>query len=182
MNKLVFIFISLFILNGCKEETLPKPPAYLRLDFEDNGYVKHESNCYHFEKNNASNIKKEKDCNLELHYPKQKATIYLTYRPVVNNINILLSDAQKLTYEHVIKADEIEERPYINKNRKVYGMFYNVTGNAATNTQFYITDSTKHFMVGSLYFYAKPNYDSIFPAIEFIKKDMVKIMESTQWQ
>jgi gliding motility-associated lipoprotein GldD len=61
-------------------------------------------------------------------------------------------------------------------------MFYNVTGNAATNTQFYITDSTKHFMVGSLYFYAKPNYDSIFPAIEFIKKDMVKIMESTQWQ
>ena len=74
-----------------------------------------------------------------------KATIYLTYKPVNNNINKLLRDAQKLTYEHVIKADDILEQPYINSTNKVYGMFYQVDGNAATNSQFYVTDSTQTF-------------------------------------
>jgi gliding motility-associated lipoprotein GldD len=81
-----------------------------------------------------------------------KATIYLTYKPVNNNINVLLRDAQKLTYEHVIKADDILEQPYLNPLKKVYGMFYQVDGNAATNSQFYATDSTKHFVTGSVYF------------------------------
>jgi gliding motility-associated lipoprotein GldD len=180
MNKLFFLLILIFL--SCKDEVLPKPPAYLRLEYPDSAYHNQKNNCFDFLKNTSSNIKKEKGCSLELHYPTQKATIYLTYKPVENNINVLLRDAQKLTYEHVIKADEIAERPYINKPRKAFGMFYDVTGNAATNTQFYLTDSTKHFVVGSLYFYAKPNYDSIYPAVEFIKKDMVKIMESINWQ
>jgi gliding motility-associated lipoprotein GldD len=55
-----------------------------------------------------------------------KATIYLSYKPVNNNINLLLRDAQKLTYEHVIKADDILEQPFLNKKDKVYGMFYQV--------------------------------------------------------
>jgi gliding motility-associated lipoprotein GldD len=84
-----------------------------------------------------------------------KATIYLTYKPVNNNINVLLRDAQKLTYEHVIKADDILEQPYLNP-KKVYGMFYQVDGNAATNSQFYATDSTKHFVTGSVYFMQSP--------------------------
>jgi len=180
MNKICFLFVLLFL--SCKEDVLPKPPAYLRLEYPESEYKNQKSNCFHFFKNTRSTIQREKDCNLEIHYPTQKATIYLTYKPVQNNINILLKDAQKLTYEHVIKADEISEIPFVNKKRKVYGMFYDLTGNSATNTQFYLTDSTKHFVVGSLYFYAKPNYDSIFPAVEFIKKDMIKIMESINWQ
>jgi hypothetical protein len=47
-----------------------------------------------------------------------KATIYLTYKPVTKNINELLRDAQKLTYEHVIKADDILEQPYLNPDKK----------------------------------------------------------------
>jgi hypothetical protein len=66
-----------------------------------------------------------------------KATIYLTYKPVSNNIKQLLRDAQKLTFEHVIKADDIIEQPYLNPDKKVYGMFYQVDGNAATNSHFY---------------------------------------------
>ena len=111
-----------------------------------------------------------------------KATIYLTYKMVNNNIDDLLRDAQKLTYEHVIKADDILEQPYINKDKKVYGMFYEVTGNAATNAQFYATDSTKHFVTGSVYFYAKPNFDSIMPAADYIKNDMQRLMETMKWK
>jgi gliding motility-associated lipoprotein GldD len=111
-----------------------------------------------------------------------KATIYMSYKPVKNNINVLLRDAQKLTYEHVIKADDILEQPFINKDHKVYGMFYQVNGNAATNAQFYVTDSTKHFIDCSVYFYAKPNFDSVMPAASYIKNDMRRIMESLRWK
>ena len=111
-----------------------------------------------------------------------KATIYLSYKPVNNNIKLLLQDAQKLTYEHVIKADDILEQPYINKEKRVFGMFYQVDGNAATNTQFYVTDSTKNFVTGSVYFYAKPNFDSIMPAASYIKNDVQNLMESLKWK
>lgn len=111
-----------------------------------------------------------------------KATVYLTYKPVNNNIEKLLRDAQKLTYEHVIKADDILEQPFINSESNVYGMFYEVGGNAATNIQFYVTDSTKNFVTGSLYFYAKPNFDSILPAADYIKADVRKIIETMKWK
>ena len=119
---------------------------------------------------------------MEIEYPKMKATIYLNYKPVKGNIDQLLRDAQKLTYEHVVKADDIAEQPFLNPVNKAYGMFYQVGGNAATNAQFYVTDSTRHFLVGSVYFYAKPNYDSIFPAAAYIKNDMRKIMETVRWK
>ena len=111
-----------------------------------------------------------------------KATVFLNYMPVANNIEALLTDAQKLTYDHVIKADQITEQPFLNFDNKVYGMFYEVGGNAATNVQFYATDSTNNFMLGSLYFYAKPNYDSILPAVDYIKKDIRKIIETLKWE
>jgi gliding motility-associated lipoprotein GldD len=132
--------------------------------------------------NSEAIIKDEKDCGFSISYPKMKATIYLTYKPVNNNIANLLKDAQKLTYEHVIKADDILEQPYLNPVKKVYGMFYQVDGNAATNSQFYVTDSIKHFIAGSVYFFAKPNYDSIMPAASYVRNDMQRLMETLKWK
>jgi gliding motility-associated lipoprotein GldD len=111
-----------------------------------------------------------------------KATVYLTYKKVNGDLEKLLIDAQKLTYEHVIKANDIAEQPYVNLRHKVFGMFYQVGGNAATNAQFYATDSTRNFLVGSMYFYAKPNFDSILPAADYIKNDMKHIIESLKWK
>ncbi|MDN3709875.1 gliding motility lipoprotein GldD, partial [Myroides ceti] len=99
-----------------------------------------------------------------------------------NNLDSLLRDAQKLTYNHNIKADDIQEKIFINREAKVYGMFYKIIGNAATNVQFYATDSINHFVVGSLYFYAKPNFDSIYPATHYIETDMRHLMESIHWK
>jgi gliding motility-associated lipoprotein GldD len=94
-----------------------------------------------------------------------------------------LRDAQNLTYKlHTQKADQIMEQRYINPDKKVYGMLYNVTGNAATNSLFYATDSIKHFVTGSVYFYAKPNFDSIFPAESYVKNDMQRLMETLKWK
>ena len=178
------IIISATFLNfSCKKEVLPKPSSYLRLDYPEAKYMSFENECpYTFEMNSDAIIKKEKDCDFAITYPKMKATIYLTYKPVTKNIDNLLRDAQKLTYEHVIKADDILEQPYLNPDKKVYGMFYQVEGNAATNAQFYATDSTRHFITASVYFYAKPNYDSIMPAASYIKNDMQRLMETLKWK
>jgi gliding motility-associated lipoprotein GldD len=173
----------LFSVVSCKDEVLPKPSGYLRLDYQVADYVNFDDKCpFEFGMNSKAIIKKASDCGYVISYPKMKASIYLTYKPVNNNIDKLLRDAQKLTYEHVIKADDILEQPYLNPDKKVYGMFYKVDGNAATNSQFYVTDSTKHFVTGSVYFYAKPNFDSIMPAASYIRNDMQKLMETLKWK
>jgi len=179
----IIIILVMFTFISCKDEVLPKPAGFLRLDYPEAKYLNFENNCpFSFQMNETAIIKGEKECGFSITYPKMKATIYLTYKPVKNNIEKLLKDAQKLTYEHVIKADDIMEQPYLNPQKKVYGMFYQVNGNAATNSQFYVTDSTKHFITGSVYFYAKPNFDSIMPAASYIKNDMQRLMETLKWK
>ncbi|WP_281235446.1 gliding motility lipoprotein GldD [Flavobacterium gelatinilyticum] len=185
LKKIISVSVILVVLTlvSCKDDVLPKPGSFLRLDYPEAKYVNFANNCpFGFEMNEDAIIKGEKDCGFAITYPKMKATIYLTYKPVNGNIENLLKDAQKLTYEHVIKADDILEQPYLNPEKKVYGMFYQVNGNAATNSQFYVTDSTKHFLIGSVYFYAKPNFDSIMPAASYVKNDMQRIMETLKWK
>lgn len=111
------------------------------------------------------------------------ATVYMTYQEVTNNnMESLLYDAQKLAYDHDIKAESIPEQPFVNPEKEVYGMFYMINGNAASQSHFYVTDSLKHFVTGSLYFNAKPNFDSIYPAVVYLREDIRKIMESMEWQ
>jgi gliding motility-associated lipoprotein GldD len=177
------LIVLLFLSFSCKNDVMPKPASYLRLDYPEAEYVSFGNQCpFDFEVNSNAIVKEEENCGIAISYPKMKATIYLTYKPVRNDIDKLLRDAQKLTYEHVIKADDILEQPYLNPEKKVYGMFYQVDGNAATNSQFYVTDSTKHFITGSVYFYAKPNFDSIMPAASYIKNDMQRLMETLKWK
>lgn len=189
MKKLLIPVLASLIIS-CGEDTLPKPKAYLRLDYPKATYNKVNIDIpFSFEKNILSepikHIKidaKNNSYGLDINYPSLKGTIYLTYKPVVNNnLNTLLRDAQNLTQKHVSKADAIVEQVFENKEKRLFGMFYEVGGNAASQSQFYVTDSLNHFLNGSLYFYAKPNYDSIYPAAEYLKKDIQHLMESIEW-
>lgn len=174
---------SLCMFTACKEDATPKPDGFLSLEYPKEGYELYEhSNCgFKFNKNKLAQIKPEENCSFKVDYPKMKASIYINYRPVQNNLNLLLKDAQKLTYNHTIKADDIQESVFEHPEKKVYGMFYRVIGDAATNVQFYATDSTSNFVVGTLYFYAKPNFDSIYPATKYIEEDMRTILETLEW-
>ena len=163
----------------------------LRLEYPEATYKKVNIPLpFTFDKNELadpiSNIKLDGVNNMyavNINYPKLKGTVYLTYKKVENNnLTNLLRDAQNLTQKHTMKADEIEGDIYENPKNKVFGMFYEVGGNAASQSQFYVTDSINHFLVGSLYFYTKPNYDSIYPAAVYLKNDIKQIMESIEWK
>jgi len=189
----ILITVLAITITACGNDTLPKPAAHLRLEYPKPDYKKLEAGFpFTFEKNElATQIKARAIANdsgsygIDLVYPALKGTIYLTYKPVNNNTNrlkTLLHDAQGFTQEHTTKADEISEQLYVNKERSVYGMFYEVGGNAASQSQFYLTDSINHFLTGSLYFYAKPNFDSILPAAKYLQKDIQHIMETVNWK
>ena len=190
MKKFIFLFLVIVFMS-CGNDQLPKPKAFLRLEYPKPEYTLVESKLpFTFEKNMlASDISKiitTQDGNsqaLDLEYPTLKGTIYLSYKKVSKeNLNLFLIDAQNITQKHTQKAEEIVEQPYVNSNHRTYGMLYEIGGNAASQSQFYLTDSLNHFVTGSLYFYAKPNYDSILPASEYLKNDIKHIMESLKWK
>ncbi len=185
---LVLSFILVVVFLGCsKHEVQPKPKAHLALNYDDANYkIATLNGCnYQFEINSSARLQKPrvaKNCWTNIYYPKQKGTIFITYNKIDNNLEKYLIDAQKLPLEHSVKADNIKSSEYINPAKNTYGVFYEVVGDAASQAQFYLTDSTQHFITGSIYFNATPNYDSILPAAEYLKKDIRHIMETTTWK
>lgn len=176
------MILAVIFLLGCEDNALPKPKAFLRLDYPQAETMLYEADSFQFQHSTLANVRRENASSYQLEYPTMKGTLFLNYKPVNNDLEILLSDAQKFAYEHVVKADAIFEQPYINPEDRVFGMFYEVKGDAASQAQFYVTDSTRHFLTGSLYFYSKPNYDSIYPAAIYLQDDIRKLMESLQWK
>ena len=183
MRYLAFIFI--FTILSCEDDVVVKPSAMLRLEYQKPSYDTISVDCpFEFLVNKVATLKENDNCWMNIHYPKMNATLYLSYRKVdeSRNIDSLLYDAQKLTYDHTIKAESILEQPRVDSINKVYGMFYMISGNAATQSQFYVTDSINHFLNGSLYFDSKPNYDSLYPAVVYLRNDIRRIMESIRWK
>ncbi len=178
---LLAIIISLLV-TSCNEEVLPKPKAFLRLAYHDATYQKITSDCpYVFEFSNKATVSSDEKCWINISYPTLRASLNITYRPVQNNLMELLQESEKLTYNHAIKADGISAQPFADLTKKVYGALSEVTGNAASPLQFHLTDSTRHFLTGALYFEVQPNYDSILPAVKYIEKDIKHLMETLEW-
>lgn len=178
------VLYLLTLLSSCGDETVIKPSAQLRLEYLEPTYLEVETSCgYLFEMNSLAALERKNNCWLNLEYKQMKATIYLSYQSIENdNLDSLLYDAQKLTYDHTIKADAIYEQARVDSINKVYGMFYMINGNAATQSQFYLTDSINHFVTGALYFRSKPNFDSIYPAAVYLRNDIRRIMETMVWK
>ncbi|WP_292948093.1 gliding motility lipoprotein GldD [Olleya sp. UBA1516] len=192
MRHLIIFLLTFVTLTSCGNDPIPKPKGYLRLEYPQADYKMYNQDLpFAFDRNMQSDtiIYKPlqddvKSFGLNIEYKKLKGTIYLTYKAIDGKERLVkyLKNAQNFTQEHTKKADAIEEVVWENPVNKVYGMFYEVGGNAASQSQFYITDSINHFLTGSLYFYAKPNYDSILPAANYLQKDIKRIMESVQWK
>lgn len=186
MRNILGVFILSILLFSCGEDNKPKPKGFLALQYPEAHYKRVDIGCpYIFDMNTLAEMGPSRNnvpCWIDLNYDLLNASIFLTYMPVNNNLDSLLTDAQKLPLRHTIKADEIEGDIYTNKIHDTYGMFYEVSGDAASQAQFYLTDSTDHFITGSVYFNAVPNFDSIIPAADYLKRDMRHLMESLRWK
>lgn len=186
---LTFLFVLIALVPiSCKKKYTPKPKAYFRIDFPSKEYQNWNSDFpYSFDLLSMAKIEEDPSKGAEkywinIQYPKYHATIHLSYKNVNNNLEEYLEDSRKMAYKHSIMADAIAEQIYINDKEKVYGMIYRIKGNAASSVQFVATDSTNHFLRGALYFQEHPNQDSLAPVIQFIDKDIVRLMESLKWK
>lgn len=188
MYKILIVALLVVALSSCKNDYVPKPRGYFRIDLPEKEYrnspeelpYKFEYPKYAYLQEHANSPKKNYWINLV--YPSLKAKVHLSYKPVEGNIADYLNDARGFVYKHTIKADAISEVPYINNEKKIYSLLYEIKGDAASNTQFYITDSTNHFIRGALYFNVVPNKDSLDPVINYINADLKHLIETFEWK
>ncbi|MBL7932780.1 MAG: gliding motility lipoprotein GldD [Bacteroidia bacterium] len=186
--------LGLLILSftACEDEDdkvySPRPRGYFRIDFPEKKYRTFDSLCpYKFEIPNYSHIVEDKHkgaepCWLNLEFPKLRATVYLSYKPVQNDLAKHLENSHYFANKHQAKATGLDEIVIMRDSAKVYGLMFEISGNAASSVQFYLTDSTKHFLRGSLYFNAVPNSDSLQVVIDFLKKDILHLINTTSWK
>ena len=179
------ILLSLFLFAGCKENYQPKPIGHFRIGLPTKEYKPLTTACpYTFAMNTNAQWKNKKHCWGDVVYPRIRANIQLTYKAIQNEDHFLkvMKEAQDLAYEHAVKADGISERFYANPEHRVYGTLYKMEGNAATSSQFFVTDSANHFLRGVLYFYSVPNADSLKPVNAFMQDEMVHLIETLEWK
>ncbi|MBE9467416.1 MAG: gliding motility lipoprotein GldD [Bacteroidetes bacterium] len=186
-KKLLFIIFLTIAFFSCKHEYTPKPPGYMRIDFPKKEYQHYSNNSpYRFDFPTYAKIELDKEKNSEafwinIVFPKLNGKIYISYKEINNNLSKYIEDSRKFAYKHTVKADAINEKIYYNKEKNVYGILYDIKGNTASNIQFFLTDSTTHFLRGALYFNARPNKDSLAPVVKFIRTDILNLIETFEW-
>ncbi len=188
-----YCMFFLFLVS-CNSAYTPKPRGYYKITFPEKGY-QHFNNgacpfTFDYPKYGVINrdtifldTLPDNPCWFNITFPTLNGNLYLSYKEInrENALNNLVEDAHKMTFKHAVKADFIEEN-YLSTPNHVYGIYYEVGGNAASALQFFITDSIKHFLRGSLYFYNTPNADSIAPVLNFIKPDVMELIKTLKWQ
>ncbi len=190
MRKNLWVVLLMAIsLAGCQRTYLPKPPGYNRIDLPSHAY-QNISAGYPYRLAHSKYALVEADSfNLNegdwvnLNYTDFGAKVHLTYKRIDGktvNFKQLSSDAFKLTSKHQIKAYGIEEAVLITPQGYA-GVVAELEGEVPTQFQFFVTDSTEHFLRGALYFNTAMKNDSLAPVIEYIKVDMTHLMNSVQF-
>jgi gliding motility-associated lipoprotein GldD len=191
-------FLSIIILcislSSCHGDYMPKPKAYPRIVYPEKKYEMYDpASCpFKFKKPVYAQMQQDtaffgkrpaEPCWMNMVFPDFNGTINLTYKEINKTMTLdrLLDDAHKLSFKHTKKANFIDENLIVNKHG-VSGIFYNVGGDAATNIQFFLTDSTQHYIRGSLYFFNEPNTDSMAPVLGFIRQDIDTMISTFEWK
>ncbi len=181
---LVTIFFS------CTRDHLPKPLGYNRLILPDHAYIALPDTLpYTFEYSKYARLLKDTSSIrekywVEIYYPQLKANIHVTYKDIRNDEKLLrefLKDAYTLTSKHQIKAYAINELISKTPSGKT-AVIAELEGEVPSQFQVTVTDSTENFLRAALYFNTRVANDSLAPAIEFMKKDMMHLINTLEWK
>ena len=185
----LLIVASMATLIGCGDTYMPKPRGYFRIDLPEKKYQDFDTTYpFTFEYPVYAIISPDKNAANEpywinIDYPLFKGRIHISYKAVNNNLSKYTEDAHELVMKHIPKASAIEEIRIDNEQADVHGLIYNIKGSGTASVyQFFITDSTNHFVRGALYFNVLPNNDSLAPVIDFVKSDIQHMLESFRWK
>jgi gliding motility-associated lipoprotein GldD len=194
-NNLIFLVIPALILSGCREVAVPKPRGHFRIDMPHHSYTtfeglqdENQNSPFTFEYPLYGNLSFNAEYENEkgwfnIEFPAYRAKLYMTYRNINHDFDELMEQTYKMNVKnHISKADAISEMYFNDEENKIYGILYDLKGNTATAVQFYLTDSTKHFIRGSLYFASEPDADSLEPVISYFREDIIHLIETLRWE
>jgi gliding motility-associated lipoprotein GldD len=198
-------------LIACNSTYTPREKGYFRIDFPERKYrlFDEPGYPYTFEYPVYGVITRDStlfDDNpdnpywINLDFPEFRGRVYLSYKTiggssvykiktdqgykdstVRNTFEGLREEAYRMTYKHTLKASGIVDSPLYNP-QGVPGIYFKVEGNAATARQFYLTDSSSHFLRGALYFDTAPNSDSLAIVNDFLQEDMLHLIQTLRWK
>ncbi|SHE71253.1 gliding motility lipoprotein GldD [Flavisolibacter ginsengisoli] len=193
--KLSFLIALLgFFVLSCNSDYTQKPRGYYKIDlpkkqyrlFDQPGYP------YSFEYPVYGKIVKdstffeEKTENpywINIDFPSLNGRFYISYKEIgKNKFDSLVNDAYTLSYkQHTYRASAIQPEPFTTASG-IEGVFFTLKGNAATSSQFFATDTVRHFLRGALYFNVTPNEDSLAPVTNFLREDLRHLINTLHWK
>jgi gliding motility-associated lipoprotein GldD len=203
--------IIIFYSASCNSAYTSKKKGYFKVDFPEKEYVKFEEQGFPYSFEYPVYAKVVKDSTyfesnpdnsywINIDFPLFRGKIFISYKTIggrsiykikipsgykdsvgINSFENMVNDSYKMTYKNDIKAYSIEDSIFHTPNN-ITGISFSLTGSVATAKQFFLTDSTKHFLRGALYFDAAPNEDSLRPVNEFLQQDMKHLINTLQWR
>jgi gliding motility-associated lipoprotein GldD len=185
-----FLCLSLILFASCSHDFQPKPKGYNRLILPPAEYqTTPDSLPYRFEYSTHAQLLKDTSWIherhwIEIYYPELKANIHLTYKRIQNKNSLLkefMDDAYNLTAKHQIKAYAIDEMITKTPSGKT-AVIAEIEGEVPSQFQFTMTDSSQNFLRGALYFNTRVQNDSLKPAIDFMKKDAMHLINTLEWK
>jgi len=191
MKKQVLYLFYFFVI-ACNSPFTPKPKGYFKIDFPEKKYQTFNTANYPYSFEYPTYAEVVKDSTffggatenpwwININFPQFNSKIYISYKEIgKNSFDTLVTDAFKLTGKHAQKAYSIDDSAFATLNG-VHGIYFNVGGEVATANQFFLTDSTKHFLRGALYFDATPNEDSLSIVNRFIVADLKHMINTFRW-
>jgi gliding motility-associated lipoprotein GldD len=179
----------LLLIFSCSEEIfIPKPPTHLKIDLPDHAYKNFiDSNRFSFNISKLWSVRdqfKESDSLIFYLGEKIDGDLHFQYSKIdsVNTLAKLINQTFGKVDFHKIRAKQMVDTNFIFSDKKVFGTLFEFIGNSATNFQFYLTDSTNNFVRTELLIRRTPNYDSLQPTLNYIKKDLIHLINTFEWK
>lgn len=191
-----FITIILFfclLVFACNSPFIPREKGYAYFKFPEKSYQIFNSPQYPYSfeyptyayidnQINYFGESKSKDAWINIQFPSLNGTLYISYKKIGSNqLDTLINDAYRFANNHTNKATYIADSVFTT-NEGIHGVFFHIGGDVATAYQFFLTDSTRHFFRGALYFNTTPNADSLSIYNDFLFKDVQHMVNTFKWK